>query len=281
MDQHGDSPPDTKIIEVRDLYKCYWVGTMPYPALNGVDLTVEHGELVVIAGRSGSGKSTLLNVVGALEEADSGEVLVCGENIKTWDADQRAEFRLRHLGFVFQAYNLIRVLTARENVAYVCQLQGLPRPECLELADYWLEQVGIGYLGYRRPDQLSGGQQQRVAVARSLATGPELVLADEPTANVDSRTGRDLIALMRRLNRRFGTTFIISSHDPAVIDAAGRLVRIEDGRLVGPGLVYKPKRPYALRCPQRNRPWGERVRLTLRAWMRGGRDKGGGDRHGG
>lgn len=162
--------PARKVIEVRDLYKCYWVGTMPYPALNGVDLVVRKGEFMVIAGRSGSGKSTLLNIVGALETIDSGEVLVCGENIKAWDADQRAEFRLRHMGFIFQAYNLIRVLTARENVAYVCQLQGRSRSECMELADYWLEQVGIGYLGYRRPDQLSGGQQQRVAVARALST---------------------------------------------------------------------------------------------------------------
>lgn len=177
--------------------------------------------------RSGSGKSTLLNIVGALETIDSGEVLVCGENIKAWDTDQRADFQLRHMGFIFQAHNLIRVLTARENVAYVCQLQGRSRGECMELADYWLEQVGIGYLGYRRPDQLSGGQQQRVAVARALAMNPELVLADEPTANVDSKTGRDLIALVHSLNERFETTFVISSHDPVVIDAAGRLVQIE------------------------------------------------------
>ncbi len=254
-----------KIIEIRDLYKCYWVGTMPYPALNGVDLTLNKGEFVVLAGRSGSGKSTLLNIMGALETADAGELLVCGENIKTWDANRRADFRLRHVGFVFQAYNLVRVLTARENVAYVCQLHGKKRGECMELADYWLEQVGIGYLGYRRPDQLSGGQQQRVAVARARAKNTRKVMADEPTANVDSRTGHDLIALMQELNERFGTTFAIASHDPAVLKAAGRLVRIEDGRIVGPGMVYKPRKAVTLICPQRQRTLRERLR---QGWKR-------------
>ena len=134
----------------------------------------------------------------------------------------------------------------------------------MELADYWLEQVGIGYLGYRRPDQLSGGQQQRVAVARALAMNPQLVLADEPTANVDSRTGRELIELMRVLNQRFGTTFVISSHDPVVIEAAGRLVRIEDGRITGPGVVYKPGKAMKLVCPTHQRSLGERLRLVCK-----------------
>lgn len=270
----GTPPPAETIIELRDLYKCFWVGTMPFPALNGVDLRIRRGELVVIAGRSGSGKSTLLHIVGALESADSGEVLVCGQNIETWDADRRAEFRLRHVGFVFQAYNLIRVLTARENVAYVCQLQGRRRGECMELADYWLEQVGIGYLGYRRPDQLSGGQQQRVAVARALAMNPDLMLADEPTANVDSKTGRDLIDLMAGLNDRFGTTFLISSHDLAVIGAARRLVQIEDGRIIGRGVVCKPRKAISLVCPPQHRPLGERVRLGIREWWRDRRKSG-------
>ncbi len=256
------------LIEVRELYKCYWVGSVPYPALNGVDLRVQRGEFLVIAGRSGSGKSTLLNCLGALERPDSGQVRVCGEDLGAWDDDRRADFRLRHLGFVFQAYNLIRVLSARENVAYVCQLQGLHRGECMERADYWLEQVGIGYLGYRRPDQLSGGQQQRVAVARALATGPDIVLADEPTANVDSKTGRDLIHLMQDLNRRFGTTFLIASHDPAVIQAAGRLLRVEDGRIQGGGVTYRPPRPLGLVCPRPRRPLWERLRLKWREHRR-------------
>jgi len=270
----GAVPLAEKIIEVRDLYKCFWVGTMPFPALNGVDLSIQQGEFIVIAGRSGSGKSTLLNIVGALESADSGEVLVCGQNIKTWDEDQRADFRLRHVGFVFQAYNLIRVLTARENVAYVCQLQGKQRGECMELADYWLEQVGIDYLGYRQPDQLSGGQQQRVAVARALAMNPHLVLADEPTANVDSKTGRDLIELMAGLNDRFGTTFLISSHDLAVIGAARRLVQIEDGRIIGRGVVHKPSKAVSLVCPHQHRPLGERIKLGVRGWWRNWRKPG-------
>ena len=228
----GTLPLAEKIIEVRDLYKCFWVGTMPFPALNGVDLSIRRGEFIVIAGRSGSGKSTLLNIVGALESADSGEVLVCGQNIKTWDADQRADFRLRHVGFVFQAYNLIRVLTARENVAYVCQLQGKQRGECMELADYWLEQVGIGYLGYRRPDQLSGGQQQRVAVARAVAATPKLILADEPTANLDSKTAESLMDMMQRLNEEEGVTIIFSSHDPLVIGKAKHSIVLKDGRVI-------------------------------------------------
>ncbi len=255
-----------RIVEVRELYKCYWVGDMPYPALNGVDLKVQKGEFLVLAGRSGSGKSTLLNIIGALESVDAGQVLVCGHDLKAWNDAQRADFRLYHLGFVFQAYNLIRVLSARENVAYICQLQGRPQGRCMELADYWLEQVGIGYLGYRRPDQLSGGQQQRVAVARALAMNPEIVLADEPTANVDSKTGQELVEMMRGLNQRFGTTFIIASHDPTVLQAAERLVQIDDGRLVGPGLVYKPRRQAAAVCPRPEPGLSKRLWGWLRPW---------------
>ena len=269
-----DKAKADKIVELRELYKCFWCGDMPFPALNGVNLNIRRGELVVIAGRSGSGKSTLLNIIGALESPDSGEVLVCGENIRAWDEDRRADMRLRHIGFVFQAYNLIRVLTARENVAYVCQLQGKERGECMELADYWLEQVGIGYLGYRRPDQLSGGQQQRVAVARALAMSPDLVLADEPTANVDSRTGRELIELMAGLNDRFGTTFVISSHDLAVIGAARRLVQIEDGRIIGRGVPYQPPKVSPPICPPQDQSLGERIRQGTRNWWRSWRKSG-------
>ncbi len=226
------------IIEVENLRKCFWVGQVAFPALNGVNLTVQEGEFLVLAGRSGSGKTTLLNMVGGLEVADKGAVRVKGKDLRTRTADQRALFRLRHVGFVFQAYNLIRVLSARENVAFVCQLQGRDRQACLAAADKWLERVGLGECQRRRPDQLSGGQQQRVAVARALASEPDIVLADEPTANLDSTTGRELIDLMKRLNKEYGTTFVISSHDPAVIAAAGRLLRMHDGRIEGePGVV--------------------------------------------
>ena len=221
------------IIQVENLRKCFWTGQVAFPALNGVDLTVEEGEFLVLAGRSGSGKTTLLNMIGGLEVPDQGSIHVKGDDLGSRTRDQRALFRLRHIGFVFQAYNLIRVLNARENVAFVCQLQGHDRRACLEGADRWLARVGLGELQKRRPDQLSGGQQQRVAVARALASKPDIVLADEPTANLDSATGRELIALMKELNSEYGTTFVISSHDPAVIAAAGRLVRLHDGRVTG------------------------------------------------
>ncbi|MET0067588.1 MAG: ABC transporter ATP-binding protein [Candidatus Thiodiazotropha sp.] len=253
------------VIQSRNLHKCYWVGTMPYPALHGVDLDIESGEFVVLAGRSGSGKSTLLNIVGALESADQGQVQVLGQDILSMDRDERTYFRLNHIGFVFQAYNLIRVFSARENVAYVCQLQGKSRKESLEIANHWLHEVEIGHLGYRRPDQLSGGQQQRVAVARALASEPKIILADEPTANLDSITGRHLIDLMQSLNQRTGTTFLISSHDPDVKQAASRLVKLADGQIVD-GWDQVPKTPVPLNiaCPLRNRPLRDRLSLYFR-----------------
>ncbi|MEW8627702.1 MAG: ABC transporter ATP-binding protein [Candidatus Thiodiazotropha sp.] len=249
------------IIQTRDLHKCYWVGTMPYPALHGIDLQIHSGEFAVLAGRSGSGKSTLLNIVGGLESADRGQVRVLGEDILKMGNSQRSEFRLANIGFVFQAYNLIRVLSARENVAYVCQLQGKSKQQSLEIANHWLHEVEIGHLGYRRPDQLSGGQQQRVAVARALATEPKIILADEPTANLDSTTGRHLIELMQRLNQSLETTFLISSHDPDVKQAASRLIKLSDGQIVN-SWDEKPQPPRSLdvTCPLRNRPFAERLR---------------------
>jgi putative ABC transport system ATP-binding protein len=256
----SEENPST-IIQTRDLHKCYWVGTMPYPALHGIDLQIQSGEFVVLAGRSGSGKSTLLNIVGGLESADRGQVQVLGEDILQMGNTQLTQFRLVNIGFVFQAYNLIRVLSARENVAYVCQLQGKSKQESLEIANHWLHEVEIGHLGYRRPDQLSGGQQQRVAVARALATEPRIILADEPTANLDSTTGRHLIELMQKLNQSLGTTFLISSHDPDVKQAASRLIKLSDGHIVN-SWDDKPKPPVSLEvtCPTRNLPFTERMR---------------------
>ncbi|MCU7905734.1 MAG: ABC transporter ATP-binding protein [Candidatus Thiodiazotropha sp. (ex Epidulcina cf. delphinae)] len=255
----------TSIIKARDLHKCYWVGTMPFPALHGINLDIEPGEFTVLAGRSGSGKSTLLNLIGALESADNGSVEVLGENILAMGRDQRTRFRLQNIGFVFQAYNLIRVFSARENVAYVCQLQGKGRKKSMEIADHWLHEVEIGHLGYRRPDQLSGGQQQRVAVARALASEPKIILADEPTANLDSMTGRRLIHLMQDLNRRLGTTFLISSHDPDVKQAAGRLIKLADGQIVDAwDNIPKPPIAPASACPVENLPLTKRLRNYLR-----------------
>jgi len=169
-----------------------------------------------------------------LDVPEEGRLRVAGIELPALSKGERAEFRLWHLGFVFQAYNLIRVLSARENVAYVLQLRGVGRREREEVAEHWLAKVGLAGLGDRRPDQLSGGQQQRVAVARALAPQPDLVLADEPTANLDTKTGADLIRLMRQLNEECGVTFVIASHDPAVMDAAGRLFTMRDGRLAPP-----------------------------------------------
>jgi putative ABC transport system ATP-binding protein len=253
------------IIKIEDLHKCYWVGTMPFPALQGVNLKIELGEFAVLAGRSGSGKSTLLNIIGAIESADRGRVEVLDQDVLTLDQDQRTRFRLEHIGFVFQTYNLIRVLSARENVAYVCQLQGKQRQESLEIANHWLKEVEIEHLGYRRPDQLSGGQQQRVAVARALASEPKIILADEPTANLDTQTGRNLIHLMHDINQRLGTTFLISSHDPDVKEAAGRLIELTDGQIIDEwSAIPKPPINPALSCPVRNLPFLERMRLGFK-----------------
>lgn len=221
------------LIEAQGLIKHYHMGQIEVNALNGVDFELARGEFSVLAGRSGSGKTTLLNIIGALDLPDQGRVVINGEDFLSLSKNERAEFRLRRIGFIFQAYNLIRVLNARENVAYVLQLQGVAKKERLEIADQWLEEVGLADMGHRRPDQLSGGQQQRVAVARALASSPSIVLADEPTANLDSHTGASLIELMHHLNREHDTTFLIASHDPQVIDAAKRLIRMEDGKIVG------------------------------------------------
>ncbi len=220
------------LIEAKGLCKHYQLGEVEVAALNGVDIDLDAGSFAVVAGRSGSGKTTLLNMIGALDMPDAGVVRIQGEDFLNLSRDARAEFRLRHIGFIFQAYNLIRVLSARENVAYVLQLQGMNKRERLEIADGLLAEVGLADLGDRRPDQLSGGQQQRVAVARALASKPDIVLADEPTANLDTQTGGELIDLMQGLNREHGATFLIASHDPMVIETAGQVVQMQDGRIV-------------------------------------------------
>jgi len=219
------------LISASGLMRSYASGELQVTALNGVDVSVERGAYVVLAGRSGSGKTTLLNMLGGLDRPDAGMLTIAGDDVLAMSAAARAKFRLHHLGFVFQAYNLIRVLNARENVAYVLQLQGMKKQQRFALADQWLQEVGLEGFEHRRPDQMSGGQQQRVAVARALASNPDLVLADEPTANLDSHTGESLIALMLRLNEEKGTTFVIASHDPLVIDSARTLITMQDGEI--------------------------------------------------
>ena len=220
------------LIAASGLTRCYDSGELTVTALDGVDLSIQRGDYVVLAGRSGSGKTTLLNMLGGLDRPDAGSLTIAGQNVLSMGAAQRARFRLNHLGFVFQAYNLIRVLNARENVAYVLQLQGMDKTQRFEQADQWLDKVGLKGFEMRRPDQMSGGQQQRVAVARALAANPDLVLADEPTANLDSHTGTSLMTLMRKLNEEQGTTFVIASHDPTVIETARRLITMQDGQII-------------------------------------------------
>jgi len=217
------------LIEAGNIHKRYKSGEVEAQALNGVSLSVEAGAFTALAGPSGSGKTTLLNIIGTLDKPESGSLSVAGRDVLSLSAAERAAFRLRHIGFVFQAYNLIRVLTARENVAYVQQLQGIAADERNAVADQLLAEVGLEGMENRRPDQLSGGQQQRIAVARALATSPDIVLADEPTANLDSHTGESLMQLMQQLNESRGTTFLISSHDPLVLAHAKTIVHLRDG----------------------------------------------------
>ena len=219
------------MISIRNVSKVYRSGSNEVAALRGVSLEVERGEFLAVAGPSGSGKSTLLNLVGCLDAATGGEVLIDGRPVSGLDRKQLALFRRRHLGFVFQSFNLIPVLTAYENVSLAMSLITRDAKEVRRRSLEMLAEVGLQELTERRPGELSGGQQQRVAIARALVRKPPIVLADEPTANVDSATGEGLLELMRRLNRQLGATFIFSTHDAMVMDYAARLVRLQDGRV--------------------------------------------------
>jgi len=215
-----------------DVHKTYQVGEVEVPALRGVDVEIEEGEFVSFAGPSGSGKTTLLNLLGALDVPTRGTVEVGGRATAGLSPATLADFRNRHLGFVFQTFNLIPVLTALENVEFPLQLLGIKEAaERRRRVEALLEEVGLAGLGDRRPSELSGGQQQRVAVARALIKEPTLVLADEPTANLDSGTALEIITLMKEMNARRGTTFIFSTHDRLVMEHARRLIRLRDGRI--------------------------------------------------
>jgi len=219
------------IVECIDVKKTYDQGKVTVTALNGVDLTVETGEFVALAGPSGSGKTTLLNMIGGLDAADSGQIIVDGQAYADMNQTRMAELRLEKIGFVFQSYNLIPVLSARENVEYVMLLQGISADKRRERARNILDEVGLSGKYDRRPAELSGGQQQRVAVARAIVSNPSLVLADEPTANLDSKTGEGLLALMAQMNADRKVTFIFSTHDQMVMAYARRIVRIKDGQI--------------------------------------------------
>ncbi len=228
------------ILETKGVTKVYETRGVETPALRGVDLAIEAGEFVALAGPSGSGKTTLLNLLGALDDPSRGSVFLDGEDLSQLTPAQRAGRRLHKLGFIFQAYNLIPVLTARENVEFVMELQGVAPEERRDRALAVLAEVGLAELAEKRPTEMSGGQQQRVAVARAIVSRPRVVLADEPTANLDSVTASQLLDLMEQLNREHGITFLFSTHDPLVIDKARRRIRLHDGRIVGDERAEQP-----------------------------------------
>lgn len=221
------------IVEVMNVSKVYRQGEVKVNALSDIQLTVEKGGFVALAGPSGSGKTTLLNLIGGLDSMDSGSIKVEGRKINEMKDSELAEMRLHRVGFVFQAYNLIPVLSAEENVEFVMLLQGVPKNERQERSRAVLDDVGLSGMYNRRPAELSGGQQQRVAVARAIVSDPAMVLADEPTANLDSKTGESLLTMMREMNEKKGATFIFSTHDRMVMDYARRLVQLKDGRIAG------------------------------------------------
>lgn len=221
-----------RIIETKDLVKVYGSDQLQVHAVNGINLTVEEGEFTAIVGPSGSGKTTFLNMLGGLDNPTSGQVIINGTNIWDLSRKQLIDFRLRNIGFVFQSYNLIPVLTAKENVSFIMELQGRPKPDRMARTKDLMEAVGLGDRLDSRPAQLSGGQQQRVAVARALASKPKFVLADEPTANLDSKSTANLLDIMQHLNETEKITFLFSTHDARVMNKARRIVTIEDGKIV-------------------------------------------------
>jgi putative ABC transport system ATP-binding protein len=219
------------IIQTTSVSKVYNLDKVPVRALNEVSLHVEKGEFTAIVGPSGSGKTTLLNILGGLDEPTSGQVRIRETDLFSLKESERIRFRLHHIGFVFQAYNLIPVLTARENVAFILQMQGVAKAEYERRSIDLLNAVGLADKVDQRPGELSGGQQQRVAVARALASEPDFVLADEPTANLDSKSATLLLDIMERLNLEQGVTFLFSTHDQRVVDRARRVITLVDGEV--------------------------------------------------
>jgi putative ABC transport system ATP-binding protein len=220
------------IIETSDLNKIYDETVVPVHAINDVNLKFEEGEFTAIIGPSGCGKTTLLNLIGGLDSPTSGNVIIDGTNITNLKPREIIDFRLRNIGFVFQAYNLVPVLTAKENVEFILQLQGAELNKIDERVKKLFEQIGLEERMNDRPGKMSGGQQQRVAVARALASKPKFVLADEPTANLDSKSTHNLLDIMLKLNQSENTTFIFSTHDSRVIKRARRLISLEDGKVI-------------------------------------------------
>ncbi|MBI3581997.1 MAG: ABC transporter ATP-binding protein [Nitrospinae bacterium] len=222
---------DEDMIRLESVSKVYREGRIEVPALSDVSLKINKGEFAAVSGPSGSGKTTLLNLIGALDVPTGGKIWLEGKDLSALDRTALSQIRRDRIGFVFQAYNLIAVLTAFENAEFVMAIQGVPAAERRDRTTAILRDVGLGGLEGRRPDELSGGQQQRVAIARAMVTGPAVVLADEPTANLDSHTADSLLDMMEELNRKRGVTFLFSTHDPRVMERARRIIRLRDGRL--------------------------------------------------
>lgn len=220
------------IIEIKGLHKIYDGNSLPVHAVNGIDLQIDAGEFTAIVGPSGSGKTTLLNIVGGLDDPTEGDVVIDGVKINALSSRQKTDFRMRNIGFVFQAYNLIPVFTARENVEFIMHLQGKPKSDRETRTTELLEAVGLADRMDSRPNKLSGGEQQRVAVARALASKPKFILADEPTANLDSKSTENLLDIMEKLNLEENVTFVFSTHDQRVVNKAKRIITIEDGKVV-------------------------------------------------
>jgi len=221
------------IIEIKNLSKVYDAKTIPVRALNGIDLTFKEGEFTSIVGPSGSGKTTMLNLLGGLDSPTGGEIRIDNIDITGLKSRKLIDFRLRNIGFVFQSFNLIPVLTSKENVEFIMQLQGVSKEKRDKRTLELLESVGLGDKVNTRPNKLSGGQQQRVAVARALASKPKFILADEPTANLDSKSAENLLEIMEKLNKEEHITFIFSTHDARVVAKARRVITLEDGKIVG------------------------------------------------
>lgn len=223
------------LIDMINIKKDYFLGETVVHALNGVDLTIDKGEFVAIWGPSGSGKTTLLNLIGAIDEPSAGSVFIDGQEVALLSDNKRTELRNRSIGFIFQGFNLIPVLSAQENVMLPLQIQGASFSVARERALSRLDEVELSDFVRHRPDKMSGGQRQRVAIARALITNPSLIIADEPTANLDSGTSLRIITLMRNINQKGDTTFIFSTHDQRLLDEVARMVRLEDGKILDGG----------------------------------------------
>jgi len=239
------------VVRVENVSKTYRLGDQDVPALKNINLSVEPGVFLALAGPSGSGKTTLLNLMGCIDTPTTGRIVINNQDVTGKTSDELADLRARTIGFIFQTFNLLPVLSAEENVEYpLLQIREIDRRERRERVARYLEMVGLANFARHRPNQLSGGQRQRVAIARALATHPAIVLADEPTANLDHVTGKSILRLMKAINREFRTTFVFSTHDPRVMELADRLVHIEDGEIRRLGvrtrdqrLLYAAERP--------------------------------------